>query len=353
MLKKITAVLFISSSVMTSTLAKSDSKDYSAAHIVKNANKLDVARVINLKPIEVIAERIHKVSSFAKNDKPALTNSVNDGLLEDNLLAVDTSNRKTDTTEIKVGKTRIIVIGEPKIDKIYMEQDSLGDYESDDYEYESYSRKHKKVKTNYFGMDLGFNALLDNGSMTMSTLNKNLELNNRKSINFSLNLFTTRVNIVKEYVQFSYGIGLDYNNYRFSKNISFTPDKDTVTLFFQTDANGNQIKYKKNKLLAKYVTLPLMLQFNSKSNKKNNGFRVAGGVELGYLINGRTKQVYGDKKEKVADDFNLNDFRYGFVGRIGYGDLALFAKYYPNSVFAKNEGPDLNTVCVGIALTGF
>jgi hypothetical protein len=64
------------------------------------------------------------------------------------------------------------------------------------------------------------------------------------------------------------------------------------------------------------------------------------GPEVGFLLNGKVKQVSKENgKEKFKDDYNLEPLRYGGNIRIGYGGAGLFFKYYLNDVFAKNQGP--------------
>ena len=97
----------------------------------------------------------------------------------------------------------------------------------------------------------------------------------------------------------------------------------------------------------------ICISIRIKSNEFKNGkaVGVSGGVELGYLLNGRVKQISEEKgKTKVNDTFHLNDLRYGFIGRVNYGSMGIYGKYYPQSTFNKNEGPDLNTFCVGITI---
>ncbi len=311
-----------------------------------------IAKVIEMKPIEVVAERVQKYNPISLADqKLAKFNAYESLALYTANTENDTSVRKADTTEIKVGKTRIVVIGEPKIEKIYMEKDSTGDFDDEDYKANKNKRKESK-SDDYLEMNIGFNGFLDNGNTSLSAPYKALDLENNKSINFSLS-YNKRFNIIRDNVQLSAGIGLDWNNYRFSQNISLKAKQDSLTLFYDS-VGTTAINYKKNKLMSRYVILPVMLHIATNKSKNGNRLLLAGGVELGYLINGRTKQVSDEKgKQKVSDDFNMNDLRYGFIGKIGYGDFGVYAKYYPQSVFAKNEGPNLNTYCVGITFGGF
>ncbi len=337
-MKKSILVLGLVTGVITSSV-QAQSKTVKAINKTKDA----IAHVINLDPIDVVAGYVNKQSDAVTDFYAS-----NDLKMENVYNAVDTGARKTDTTEIKVGKTRIVVIGEPKIEKIYMEKDSTGDFESNKNGI-VYVDKDNDDEKHEGGLEfsIGYNGLLENGSTSLSAANQGLNLVNGKSTNVNLT-YNHYFNIYKENVRLSVGLGLDWNNYRLAGDSSLRANAPRFTMF-QDSSNGKAIDFSKNKLLARYATLPVMLHFQS--NELSNGKRigVSGGVELGYLINGRLKQISEEKgKTKVNDSFNLNELRYGFIGRVHYGSVGIYGKYYPQSVFNSNEGPNLNTFCVGL-----
>lgn len=276
---------------------------------------------------------------------------------------------KMDTTQISVGNKKIVIIGEPNIQKIWIEKDTLGDFfdksefkaelKSDlkdlDKEFRGLDndrnkgsradrKKSKKVMDDRSGLEfsIGYNGWLENGSTALSLPNNNLELINSKSTNVNL-AYVDYFRIYKNYIQFSAGIGIDWNNYRFAKNVTLTPRADSM----QTTIDN--INYSKNKLMAKYVTVPLQLHFATKPLRNGERLELAGGVELGYLLNGRQKQISEEKgKQKIDDDYNLADLRLGYMIRASYGSTGIYAKVYPNSAFKPSQGPDLNTFCIGL-----
>lgn len=322
------------------TSVNAQTKTVKAAKAI-NQTKDAIASIINLEPIDVVAEYVHK-----KKDAVSDLYTSNDLKLDASLTLMDSNKRKTDTTEIKVGKTRIVVIGEPKIEKIYMEKDSTGDYE-EEMESKNNGKEHKSKKhEGELEFSIGYNGLLENGSTSLSAANQGLNLVNGKSTNVNLT-YNHYFNIYKEYVQVSVGLGLDWNNYRLAGDSTLMPT--VPKLAFNPDPAVNTVNFTKNKLLARYATLPVMLHINTAEGENGKSLGISGGLELGYLINGRVKQVSEAKgKTKVNDSFNLNELRYGFIGRVNYGSVGIYGKYYPQSTFNKNEGPDLNTFCVGL-----
>ena len=325
----ITGVLCTSAQAQTKSIAKTI-----------NQTKDAIAQVINLDPVDVVAYANKKRENVASmfND--------NNGLAEFDLAqsAVDTS-RKTDTTEIVVGKTRIVVVGEPNIQKIYMEKDSLGDDDDDDspnwnknFGISEGQKKHQGE----LEFSIGYNGFLENGGTSLSTANRNLKIDNGKSYHVNIT-YNHYFNLYREFVRISGGIGLDWNNYRLSGDSIPTPNAPKLT--FTNDGTA----YDKNKLLARYVTAPVMLHLNTRRGQNGNSLGVSGGVEFGYLINGKNKLISNAKgKQKIKDTYNLDDFRYGYVARVSYGSMGIYGKYYPESAFKTGEGPDLNTFCVGL-----
>lgn len=100
------------------------------------------------------------------------------------------------------------------------------------------------------------------------------------------------------------------------------PRIDSVAL------ESSEVSLKKNKLAATYVGIPIMLRFETKPGDLNRSFHIAAGGFGEYLIGSHTKtKSTSNDKVKQHDDFNLNRFRYGVTGRIGYGWASLFVNY--------------------------
>nr|WP_294898255.1 outer membrane beta-barrel protein [uncultured Pedobacter sp.] len=128
--------------------------------------------------------------------------------------------------------------------------------------------------------------------------------------------------------------GLDWNHMRLKQNVTIQPEKPTLT---KTD---DAINYSKNRFSSRYLRVPLYFEYRSAEDKKGNRTSIVFGPEVGFLLNGKVKQISKENgKEKFKDDYNLEPLRYGGSIRIGYGGAGLFCKYYLNDVFAKNQGP--------------
>lgn len=130
--------------------------------------------------------------------------------------------------------------------------------------------------------------------------------------------------------------GLDWNHMRLKQDVTIAAEKPTLQLQQPQD----DINYSKNRFSSRYVRVPLYFEYRSPQNKKGKRASIVFGPEVGFLLNGKVKQISKENgKEKFKDDYNLDPFRYGANFRIGYGGAGLFFKYYMNDVFAKGEGP--------------
>lgn len=162
-----------------------------------------------------------------------------------------------------------------------------------------------------------------------------------KSVNVNIWFFMQRMNLIKHYVNLKYGLGLELNNYRFKSNISFdegginpwNPSQNIPHPFVFRDT----INFSKNKLAADYVTIPLMLNFRTNPNYSDKGISISAGVSMGYLYSSRNKQVSGERgKEKNRGDYDLEQWKFSYVGELGLGPVHLYGSYSPKSIF-KND----------------
>ena len=213
-------------------------------------------------------------------------------------------------------------------------------------------KDESKNPSNWFSMDYGFNFLTSNGTLDMPEAYKDLELDNGKGCNFNLRIYEQSISIVPKHMYLVYGVGMDWNNYRFKSNVDLQKDSNVLSYII-----NNNNDYRKNKLVSTYLTAPVMLKFKFNENKRGEAFKIAVGPQFGYLLNSHTKQKWendGEKhKQKIRGDYNFDEFRIGYAVYMGYGDIDFYARYYPESAFKENKGPDVNTVCIGLSFGGF
>ncbi len=209
--------------------------------------------------------------------------------------------------------------------------------------------EYELVTTDWFNMQIGLNNMLNaNDQLEMPTGFENMEVSTGKSINFQIHFVQQALNIYRDNIRLVYGLGLDINNYRFDNDVILGYDS-IGALMAELDTDT---EYKKNKLVTQYLTVPLMLNLKL-GRDDDKSFKISFGPNFGYLLTSHQKLKWsenGRQKSKIKEDYNLEKFRVGYELQFGYGPFVLFGKYYPNSMFKQDQGPDLRTVSAGILI---
>jgi len=213
------------------------------------------------------------------------------------------------------------------------------------------SYRPKNVSTNWGIVDLGISQFNDNTNYAQSVAQGYLgaganedwfDLRNGKSINVNIWFFMQRLNLISHVVNLKYGLGLELNNYRYSENIKY--QKTSMPLVIMDNVN-----YRKNKLAADYLTVPMMLNFNFTPNRRQ-GFGFSVGASAGYLYASRQKTISNDfGKKKDKEDFELRQWKISYIGELSLGVVKLYGSYATQSMFEK--GLDHTPYNVGIRLS--
>lgn len=265
-----------------------------------------------------------------------------------------------DTTRIVIGKKEIqIVDGEEGTDiKVKKkEQVEIRDEEITKNFDDNTEKKGKKGKRSggfrghWQGLDLGLNNYLDHdNSFSLKGNDEFMSLRTSRSINVNLNMVQHSFGIIGNQLGFVTGLGLEFYNYFFEKNLTIVEDAYGIIVPEYAPVG---IDYDKTKLSMSYLTVPLLFEFQFPGHLKNSKrLRVAAGVMGGLKLRSHTKVVYHDNgKQKIKnwEDFNINPFRYGFTGRVGYKHVNLYVNYYPVALFQNGKGPELYPISIGIS----
>lgn len=156
--------------------------------------------------------------------------------------------------------------------------------------------------------------------------------------------FNSRVFKNNNLLHIKYGLSLQYNNLRPENNRKFVTTADGQTVLEDTDINFKVSRFRYVNLV---IPVHLELDFTPKEvNGDVTYFPSQNSVRIGFGgyagVNVKEKQIlkYTDDDHKVKHkekgDFNVNDFTYGLSAYVGYGPVALYAKYDLQPVFANN-----------------
>ena len=265
-------------------------------------------------------------------------------------------NSLSDTTKFKIGGATIIIVDDDNakndssksVNAIEIKSDTI--VEQHDNEKKKKKRSHDDASY-WGGLGLGMNGYMNNHyGMNLPDGYEFLELNAPKSVGVSLRFADVNINLMHNRLHLVTGLGFEWNNYRFEKNITLIPGADSIFSIMSPNALS------KNKLTVSYLEVPLLLGFNTRigghEGHKGKHFTFAAGIIGGVRLGSHTKQVF-DKdnqefKYKIHDDFNLNPFKYDATIKIGLGDVAIFGNYSLSTMFKSQQGPKLHPYTVGL-----
>jgi len=213
-----------------------------------------------------------------------------------------------------------------------------------------YDDRGKVVKyPRFFGgltftrIDWGFSRLIDNGSFTLSQENQPLDYGRASNFGFDVAQVGVRfTDMFKMYVS----TGFEWNYLRLKNDVIL--DTDAVPLTFVESTTD----YRKNVFTSTYLRLPLTFEFRSRKNRHGDRAKIAVGAMTGILLKG-TQRLRSEEfgRQKFRDNYNLASFQYGAFARVGYGSMAVFAKYYLNDMFENSPNQQsLNNFTFGLTL---
>ena len=259
------------------------------------------------------------------------------------------SYKSGDTTTVKVGSVIVEVIDGDST-KVTIGNHALVVDEKGNVKWEK-NKKHK-FNGHWGGVDIGINGYVNEDFTTdVPDAYSFLDLKYEKSADININIYEQNINLAKNKLGLVTGIGLRWNNYRFSDNVVLVPDTTPIAGYRDYSRD-----YQKSKLVVNYITVPLLLEYQTNRFSRSNSFHISGGMMLGWRYASHSKMLYfddGRRKPKSQDSFQLNPFRYDATVRIGWGIINLYATYSLNKMFENDGGPELYPIAVGITLAGW
>lgn len=221
-------------------------------------------------------------------------------------------------------------------------------------------KKQDNVEFSSFEFEIGVNNYIDKSNYGTPEVNNFVRLgagngnatedlfalHTFKSINVNIWPVMVKVNLIKHILNLRTGIGIEMNNYRYARNLTYVNDLN------RTHIELDSIYLKKNKLFTEYLTIPVLLHLNTHPLHDSKTFHFSVGPTFGLLVKSRTKQKsYKRGKVKNNDPFNLEKFRTGLRAEIGYGFINFYGSYSLTPI--HSYGLKQYPFSIGISLNGY
>lgn len=255
--------------------------------------------------------------------------------------------QEADTSKVRIGKKKYTIIVDDDKDIQIITDDGDYEYEDNIIIREKKKKKQRRMDGTWGGLEFGLTNFVNTDyALDLPADGSFMELDLPTSWGINLNFAEKSLGLINNYVGIVTGAGLEYNRYMLSNNVKLAEVDGMMT------GAPVDMELSKNRLSMTYFNVPLLAEFQIPVYGEHNRIKLSAGVVGGVRLFSRQVQKYemnGEKqKNKAKDNFNLRPYRYGFTARVAYGDLALFANYYPQTLFDEGMGPDIFPVTVGL-----
>ncbi|WPP48870.1 outer membrane beta-barrel protein [Catalinimonas niigatensis] len=196
--------------------------------------------------------------------------------------------------------------------------------------------------------DLPGMLLIDYGFNILMNAPEDLEIRTIRSRSIGFHyLYTVPIGTSK--FSFHPGIGISSHNYTFSDNVTLSDGDSTQILELDADDYPG---IDKTKFSVHYINIPVEFRFFA--NEGYRGFTAALGGVVGRRLLSYSKIKFNENEyEKNKKDFNINPWRYGAHARVGFRGIMLTGQYMFSDLFVPDEGPQANTLTVGVTISLF
>lgn len=246
---------------------------------------------------------------------------------------------KADTTRMNIGNSEFIIITKSG------ENSDDVDLEFDETEE---PKRKKKSEAHWSGIDFGVTMLMNENFENNFANNPYWNNDAARSQVWNLNLMEHKFNFGTPYVGLTTGLGFSFTSVALRDNYLIQSTADTVFAVMDTVNT-----YSKNKLKASYLTVPLLLEFNTSADE-DKSFYLAAGVVGGMRLTSKLKRngEFDGKEfeERIKGNYNLNSFKLDATARLGYGDWGVFANYSLLPLFDQGKTVEVYPLTFGLSL---
>ena len=214
-------------------------------------------------------------------------------------------------------------------------------------------RTQRNVQTRYLIFEMGVDILLPADDYIIGDGEVELfEQRYANSTNVNIYFFRQRVNLLQHHLNLEYGVGFNFHKIMFDNPVIMSRENGVLQFDLAPIQEGDRIPVK-TRLMSNYLTIPIMLNFETNPSNTRKSFRLAAGVYGNTRLGSNFKQKFNNRNRdniKDRDNFNLSPFRWGLAGQIGYGAFNFYANLSMTDVFKENRNSGYE---VGMVSAGF
>ena len=208
--------------------------------------------------------------------------------------------------------------------------------------------KKKHSEAHWAGVDFGVSILMNPNFETSFPNDSHWQNDAAKSTVWNLNIAEYKFNVAKHYFGITTGLGFNFTSVALKNNYVLVDSPDSLYAYMDTVNN-----YTKNKLKAAYLTVPLLLEFNTNADS-DKSFYLATGVVGGLRLTSKTKrkgEINGNTfTDKDKGTYSLNPFKLDAAVRLGYRDFGIFANYSLLPLFDTGKTSEVYPLTFGLSL---
>lgn len=206
------------------------------------------------------------------------------------------------------------------------------------------SKRARHFNSHWNGFGVGFTNLPEQTNFDGELASV---VNSGTSLQYNLDIGDATCGIGISSMRIVLGMGIQFNSVHLQTNkaIEVVDYKSVIT----TTASGAD--YNTSRLHFTYLTVPLLLEYNSPGRGFSTFFINAGVV--GKIKTASSSKVWYNedgrkKKLKMPGELNIRPVSFDFIAQAGFGDFGVFATYSPLDLFMNNKGPKGNQVALGL-----
>jgi len=209
-------------------------------------------------------------------------------------------------------------------------------------------KKEYSMSAHWAGIGWGFANIADM-NFKINDIN-GVSLKSQSSNEFYINLTERIIPIYKNNIGVTTGFGMGWHNYFLGANTHLV-DNGSATMVVPAPTG---ITYETSRLRTFQLTVPLLLEWQPTFQRDHKCYLSAGVIGCvntfsSYRV--EYNDTNNDKINKVeGKGLNVMPVSVDFMAQAGYGDIGIFAKYSPFSIFESGKGPDVRAVSVGATL---